>query len=109
MAENKKEKRDYFKHPLLLECGCGIFHPFDDNPFVTCSKCGFINSGNKEQLAKAEQDGKLMKRVYWEDLTPEQRKKINDDDEEQERHQEELEMEADMEMESEIYDSEWNL
>lgn len=50
-----KEFPDWY----LLKCECGAFAT--DYPFVSCSKCNYINCGSSEQLEEAKEKGFLMK------------------------------------------------
>jgi hypothetical protein len=86
-----KSIKEYLKSPLILRCGCGVFRPQDDYPFVNCGTCGFINCGSREDLDRAKKEGKLMQRVYWEDLTLDEKKRLN----EQEKQEIIEEMESD--------------
>jgi hypothetical protein len=92
-AKMSKKIESQLEESLYLECGCGIFHPHDDYPFVSCRKCGYIHSGTIKEIEAARANGTLMKRVHWKDLTPEQQKRLQDQDEAEQRWEEEQELE----------------
>lgn len=88
--------------PLILKCGCRVFHPVDDYPFVKCTTCGWINCGTKEELEEARKNGTLMKTLKWQDLTEEEKDLINKEDQEFEERQERDWMEREESLETEI-------
>ena len=42
----------------LCQCKCGKL--LTDYPFFSCSKCGMIHCGSKEQLEQAKKEGNLI-------------------------------------------------
>ena len=57
MSEMVESHTDWY----LLKCGCETF--LTDYPFVSCTKCGYINCGSSQELKKAKRLGYLIETV----------------------------------------------
>jgi hypothetical protein len=88
---------------LILKCGCGVFHPINDYPFVSCKTCGYINCGTKEELEEAEKNGTKMQVVKWSELTDKEKALIDEMDKQFEEDQ----FEAEEEMYRQLEGSYW--